>query len=47
MATCGPERPNHFSPAFVARVAAQVTTGLQLLQVRYRFSRRCAIMQDI
>lgn len=37
MATCGPERPNHFSPAFVARVAAHVPIGLQLLQVRRYF----------
>lgn len=34
MATYGPERPNHFSPAFVARVASHATIGLQLLQVR-------------
>ena len=33
MATCGPERPNHFSPAFVTKVASSATTGLQLLQV--------------
>lgn len=33
MATSGPERPNHFSPAFVAKVATHVTPGLRLLQV--------------
>jgi hypothetical protein len=33
MATNGPERPNHFSPAFVVDVASQATKGLQLLQV--------------
>lgn len=33
MATSGPERPNHFSPAFVVDVASQTARGLQLLQV--------------
>ena len=35
MAMCGPERPNHFSTAFVLNVASNPTLqGLQLLQVR-------------
>ena len=34
MAMCGPERPNHFSTAFVLNVASNPNLqGLQLLQV--------------
>ena len=34
MAMCGPERPNHFSTAFVLNVASNpALRGLQLLQV--------------
>ena len=39
MATSGPERPNHFSPAFVVDVASQPAKGLQLLQVFLSYTR--------
>ena len=47
MATCGPERPNHFSPTFVAEVASHVTPGLQLLQVLSHLPPPCHCMSGL